>query len=58
LLADSDAPASVRHTALSERTEQNDYAGDARAMSRLLGRLADDMAGALMSGAAKDRVTR
>jgi uncharacterized lipoprotein YmbA len=57
-LADSDAPASVRHVALSERTDQNDYAGDARAMSKLLGRLADEMAGVLVTGAAKHSETR
>jgi uncharacterized lipoprotein YmbA len=57
-LADSDAPVSVRHVALSERTEQNDYAGDARAMSKLVGRLADEMAGVLVSGAGKDSATR
>jgi uncharacterized lipoprotein YmbA len=57
-LPDSDAPVSVRHVALSERTEQNDYAGDARAMSKLLARLADEMAGVLVSGAAKDSATR
>jgi uncharacterized protein len=56
-LADSNEPVSVRHMALSERTEQNDYAGDARAMSKLLGRLADEMAGVLVSGAAKPSAT-
>jgi uncharacterized lipoprotein YmbA len=55
---DSNAPVSVRHVALSERTEQNDYAGDARAMSRLVGRLADEMAGVLVIGAEKHNAPR
>jgi uncharacterized lipoprotein YmbA len=57
-LADSDAPVSVRHVALSEPTEQNDYTGDARAMSKLVGRLADEMAGVLVIGAAEPSATR
>jgi hypothetical protein len=44
--------------ALTERTEQNDYAGDARAMSRLVGRLADEMAGVLVIGAEKHNAPR
>jgi uncharacterized lipoprotein YmbA len=56
-LADSDAPQSVRHVALSERPEPNDYAGDARSMSKLVGRLADEMAGVLVTGAAEHSAT-
>jgi hypothetical protein len=51
LPADLSAPAFIRQVALSERTERSDYAGDARAMSKLLGRLADEIAGALAKGA-------
>jgi uncharacterized lipoprotein YmbA len=57
-LADSNSPVSVRHVALSERTEQIDYASDARAMSKLVGRLADEMAGVLVIGAAKHSASR
>jgi hypothetical protein len=51
--ADSSTPASVRHVSLSERTEQDDYASDARALSKLVGRLADEMVGALVIGGGK-----
>jgi hypothetical protein len=43
---------SVRHVVLSERTEQDDYAGQALAMSKLLGRLADEIVAALAASAA------
>jgi uncharacterized lipoprotein YmbA len=58
LRADSSSPALVRHVTLSERIEQNDYAGDARAMSKLVGRLADEIAHALVMGPAKHDATR
>jgi uncharacterized protein len=43
----SDAPLLTRNIELSEPTREADYSAQARAMSRLLGRLADDIAAEL-----------
>jgi uncharacterized protein len=43
----SDTPVMNRHVKLSEEVGSADYAHQAQAMSRLLGRLADDIAGSL-----------
>lgn len=45
----SDRPVTNRNVTLSESPVSPDYAAQAQAMSRLLGRLADDIAGAVQS---------